>query len=169
MSSKGNKRAREALERIYGKGCFMERAGIRKITPEEEILMKKTLKGFKKLDRTITYHHIRPRSKGGKATVENGANLARYNHDWLESLPPDQKAEVNNKLRQFKMNFGIMQTSENGIDIIEGRQVGLSFDFDDCISIPVYDNDEKTREKYNRAKQKRQTQKEIEESGYWER
>lgn len=54
-----NKKARQELERIYGKGCMMEKAGIRKIT------------GVKKQDRQITYHHLRPKRLGGQATVEN--------------------------------------------------------------------------------------------------
>ena len=36
------------LEARYGKGCFMERAGIRKISKEEEQKMLRTIKGFKK-------------------------------------------------------------------------------------------------------------------------
>ena len=54
-----NKKARQALEKICGKGCMMERAGIRKI------------KGIKKQDRQITYHHLRPKRLGGQATIEN--------------------------------------------------------------------------------------------------
>lgn len=54
-----NKKARQALEKLYGKGCMMERAGIRKIA------------GVKKQDRQITYHHLRPKRLGGQATVEN--------------------------------------------------------------------------------------------------
>ena len=54
-----NKKARQALEKIYGKGCMMEKAGIRKI------------KGIKKQDRQITYHHLRPKRLGGQATIEN--------------------------------------------------------------------------------------------------
>lgn len=58
-----NKKARQELERIYGKGCMMEKAGIRKI------------KGIKKQDRQITYHHLRPKHLGGQATVENRSKL----------------------------------------------------------------------------------------------
>lgn len=53
------------MEQRYGKGCFMERAGIRKITPEQEKKLKK-IKGYKKIDRTISYHHIKQRSQGEK-------------------------------------------------------------------------------------------------------
>ena len=60
-----NSTGRKLLEQRYGKGCFMERAGIRKITPEQEEKYKKIF-GFKKLDRTISYHHIKERSKGEK-------------------------------------------------------------------------------------------------------
>lgn len=37
MSSKGNKKARKELERIYGKGCFASRAKVadRLETPDE--------------------------------------------------------------------------------------------------------------------------------------
>ena len=59
-----NKKARQALERIYGKGCMMEKAGIRKIA------------GVKKQDRQITYHHLRPKHLGGQATVENRCELS---------------------------------------------------------------------------------------------
>lgn len=61
-----NSTGRKLLEERYGKGCFMERAGIRKITPEQEEKYKKIF-GFKKLDRTISYHHIKERSKGGRS------------------------------------------------------------------------------------------------------
>ena len=60
-----NKKAKQELERIYGKGCMIERAGIRKIN------------GVKKQDRQITYHHLRPKHLGGQATVENRGELSK--------------------------------------------------------------------------------------------
>ena len=45
-----NRQGRKILEQIYGEGCFMERAGIRKITPEElleEYNDAKRLNGYK--------------------------------------------------------------------------------------------------------------------------
>ena len=83
-----NSTGRKLLEQKYGKGCFMERAGIRKITPTEEKKLKK-IKGYKKLDRTISYHHIKEKSKGGEVSIDNGANLAVYNHQWLHQQPPE--------------------------------------------------------------------------------
>ena len=52
--SKKNSKARKALKRIYGDGCFIERMGIRTIT------------GYRKIDRMITFHHLKKKSKGGQ-------------------------------------------------------------------------------------------------------
>lgn len=58
MSS--NKHIRELMEQKYGKICFMEEAGIRYIPVEERI----KLKGYRKTDEKITYHHLRRKSRG---------------------------------------------------------------------------------------------------------
>lgn len=57
MSS--NKRIKEIMMKRYGKICMMEEAGIRYIPVEE----RRDLKGYRKTDETITYHHIIPRCK----------------------------------------------------------------------------------------------------------
>lgn len=176
--SKSNKKARQALERIYGKGCFIERAGIRYISPEEEAVMKKTITGFKKLDRTITYHHLRPKSAGGKATVDNGANIARYNHDWLEQLPPDRKAEVNNKLRQFKISVFSFAVTKEGMEIGSFGEVRVprQSEEEEYLIIPAYDTSieqyeelqKEKRQKFNRSKVKREWKKQLNEELEWE-
>jgi len=74
MSS--NKKAREELERLYGKECFIEKLHLRKDTEPR----KYTSKGQMKRMKQLTYHHILEKSKGGKATVENGAILNLDNH-----------------------------------------------------------------------------------------
>lgn len=58
MSS--NKGIRKAMINKYGKICFMEAAGIRQIPKEE----RKKIKGYKKTDEKLTYHHIRPKALG---------------------------------------------------------------------------------------------------------
>lgn len=131
-----NKKARQALERIYGKGCMMEKAGIRKIA------------GVKKQDRQITYHHLRPKHLGGQATVENGANLAKYNHEWLEKLSVQQREKINEKLRAYKAS--IVEFNSNGV--IQAKEI--SIDMSECIEIPL---------KYNRAKLKQDLRKRLEE------
>lgn len=66
MSS--NKSAREELERIYGKHCMIHQ-GIRKLNPPKP--SKGKYKG-KSIALQLTYHHLKPKHLGGKATVENG-------------------------------------------------------------------------------------------------
>ena len=45
-----NSTGRKLLEQRYGKGCFMERAGIRKITPNECLALMGFPKSFKIAD-----------------------------------------------------------------------------------------------------------------------
>lgn len=159
MSSK-NSKARKKLEKIYGKGCFMERAGIRKIT------------GFKKDAYIMTYHHMRHVSEGGKATVENGANLALENHEFLHSLPREEEEKINNEIRRWKANFILMNNGK-----VENR---ASLEFPDltndenCIIIKLEETTkeqfeelqkqkENKRQKFNRSKTKRETKKLINE------
>ena len=131
-----NKKARQALEKLYGKGCMMERAGIRKIT------------GVKKQDRQITYHHLRPKHLGGQATVENGANLAKYNHEWLEKLSTQQREKINNQLRAYKAS--VAEFNANGI--VQAKEI--SIDMSECIEIPL---------RYNRAKLKQDLRRRLED------
>lgn len=164
-----NRQGRKILEQIYGKGCFMERAGIRKITPEEEKLFKKTIKGFKKLDRTITYHHIREKHNGGKVTIENGANLAAYNHAWLHQQSPEVKNSINRQLQEFKMSIIRMGFNEKE-EMIDSFVEQIPLKQNEYVSIKAYDNTEqdleKRKQKFNRAKTKQETQKMIDEILY---
>lgn len=64
MSS--NKKAKERLIELYGPECFIEKLHLRKDKDR-----KYTGKGQMKRMKQLTYHHIREKSKGGKATVEN--------------------------------------------------------------------------------------------------
>lgn len=76
-----NKKARQALEKLYGKGCMMERAGIRKIV------------GVKKQDRQITYHHLRPKHLGGQATVENRSQFGEVQSRMVRETKRTTKRE----------------------------------------------------------------------------
>ena len=82
--SKGNKSAKEEMIRLYGAECFIERLHLRPdssrvYTGKQLEYMKKHKEQLKRL----TYHHIKERCKGGKATVENGALLSEENHRWF--------------------------------------------------------------------------------------
>ena len=164
MSSK-NSKARKKLEKIYGKGCFMERAGIRKIT------------GFKKDAYIMTYHHMRHVSEGGKATVENGANLALENHEFLHSLPREEEEKINNRIRQWKANFLLMNNGkvENSASL---EFPDLTND-ENCIIIKLekttkaqYEElqrqKQQRKQQFNRSKIKRETQQMIDDELYGE-
>ena len=60
MANKGKK---TILKIMYGKRCM--------------------LCGEKKCDNELTFHHIKPKSAGGQATVQNGALLCRDCQDFI--------------------------------------------------------------------------------------
>ena len=130
----------------------------------------KKIKGYKKLDRTISYHHIKEKSKGGEVSIDNGANLAVYNHQWLHQQPPEVIEDINNKLQDFKASIDLarLEIGEEGLNI--EKVLSINFDMEDTISIPLYDNtpeiEEKRHKKFNRAEVKRETSKLIEEELY---
>lgn len=156
-----NSGMRRQLEKIFGKICMIEELGIRKIPKSQ----RKKIKGYRKYDDEITYHHIKERHAGGKTTLENGALIKGYNHSWLHSLPEKDKEEINNQILEFKATF--IQMTERGLQPCgKSVRIELGVDEEDCITIPVYDNtkkDQEKREKFKRAKEKRKTQRLIRE------
>ena len=160
MSS--NKGARQRLIQKFGNICMVEEAGIRK-TPIEE---RRKFKGYRKSQDMITYHHIRPKHKGGQATEENGALVKGYNHEWLERLPVAEREKVNTELQRFKLNFATMHIEGDSLVTDSHSSIDLTFDIgEDYLVIPAYDNDEKTidKRKKSRAQIKRETQRRIAE------
>lgn len=162
--SKKNSKARKDLERIFGKGCFMERAGIR------------TIKGVRKDARLMTYHHLKHKSEGGKATTENGANLYLENHQFLHSLPRGEEERINNAIRRWKANFLALKGLSEITDSASVDFPDLTKD-EDCVIIELEQNTEeqekmlkkiKKQQKFSRAQVKRQTQKLIDEELYEE-
>lgn len=153
-----NTRVRHQLEQIFGQICMIEELGIRKIPMEE----RKKIKGYTKFQDKITYHHIKEKQYGGKATLENGALLKGYNHSWLHSLPQEDMDIINKKLIEYKAS--IMEVTEDGIVLL--KPTTIKIDLSDCIEIPVYPNTKRKHKEpkidnYNRAKEKRNLQKEI--------
>lgn len=169
---KGNKKAKDKLIAIYGNNCMFASAKIAEriermggIRTYKSYVAEKKFKG-KKISSQLTYHHLKHRSEGGPATVENGAVVAVTAHEYLHSLPRKQEEIINDMLRRYKLNALIVDT--------EGVQAHASveLDIEDCISIPVYNNtpqenqkrfeERKTKlEPTNRAKTKRETQKAL--------
>lgn len=167
--SNGNQRAKNRLIQKFGKICMVEEAGIRKISRAVRI----KIKGYKMSDDIITFHHLIPRRKGGKATPENGALVKDYNHRWLESLSEEEREDVNNQLRDFKLNFSQLHTGKNGLEVDDSGTIDLDFggmEEEDCIVIPAFDTtreDKKKKGKYKtRAQLKVELQKEIDDILY---
>jgi hypothetical protein len=157
-----NRSIRKKMEKIFGKICMIEETGIRKIPKSK----RKKIKGYKSSDDDITYHHIKEKSKGGKATIRNGALLKVYNHKWLHSLPDEEKDQVNEALIEFKAS--IITIVGNEIQTKKG--ITICFDKEDLEqeydSIPVENNTREIlskRKKFNRAKIKNNTTMVIKE------
>lgn len=150
-----NKSARRELERVFGKICMIEAAGIRYIPKTQ----RRKLKGYTKYDEMITFHHIKEKSKGGKATPENGALVRGYNHRWLHTLSEEDKEKVNNLLIQFKIDT--LQVIGDEIQRTTIAEIPLELDpNEEYISIPVYENKKK---KFNRAKEKQSFKRKVDE------
>lgn len=151
----GNKSIRKSMIRKYGRVCMIEAAGIRYIP----MSVRKKIKGYKKSQETLTYHHIKERIKGGEATEENGAILKGYNHAWLHSLPEEEKQEVNRRLQEYKLSVATISGSD-----IEAER--LEFDLTDSFEIellPQTEEVKKKRSKFNRAKEKKWFNKEVDD------
>ena len=198
--SNSNRYAKKELEKIYGKGCFFNRAKVAEqieamggIKTFKVFVQEKKFKG-KPISHKITYHHLKHKSEGGKATVENGANVEEVAHQYLHSLPRNQEEIINNMLREFKLNC-VMMTGDGQVQ--EAQSISFNFG-EDVLVIPLYDNDErhnpevarqqaeererakhtkeyKKKKKYERlqnptrAMKKRELQKMIEEEEDWDR
>lgn len=105
---------------------------------------------------------------GGKTDVNNGAILSELVHRYIHSLPREDEELINNIIRQYKIDGGLLIPTQEGLQIQEPFQIDLDYDFDkeDCITIPVHNNtkeDYEKRQKFNRAKEKRKTERFIQD------
>lgn len=146
MSS--NKKAREALERLYGKECFIEKFHLRKDNEPR----KYTSKGQMKRMKQLTFHHILEKSKGGKATVENGAILSNENHVWFHKQSEAKQGYINAIFQDYKR-----QVDECKVVFVDKLELPY-------IVEPIeFSIDEKGKPEYNRAKEKQELRKISEE------
>lgn len=152
MSS--NKSARQELEMIYGKGCMFFKANIPERLRQAGIQIKgykvfvgeKRYKGkkIKRLETTMTYHHLEHKADGGKTSVENGAIVNELAHRYMHSLPRQDEEIINDMLRDYKREFelkgGIIMPTETGLEVVQPIQITFGeIDDQDCITIPLYD------------------------------
>lgn len=175
-----NTKGRHQLEQIYGKGCMFKKAHIeeqiealqtKRVIKSYKVFLKETKytgKKIRQLERNMTYHHLKHRSEGGKTNTENGAIVNEMAHRYMHSLPREDEEVINNMLRHFKLSGGMLVPTEQGIQIEDPFGIDLDYELndEDVITIPVYDNtkeDYEKRKKFNRAKEKRKTQRFIED------
>lgn len=141
-----NKSAKQELIRRYGKECFIEKLHLRK----DDKPRRYTGKGQMKRMKQLTYHHIRMKKDGGKATVENGALLSVENHQWFHQQSPQAQGYMNALFQEYKR-----QVDECAVVFVDDLE--LPFE----VKPIEFSIDEKGR--FNRAEEKRKTQKIIDE------
>lgn len=148
MSS--NKRAKEELIRRYGAECFIEKLKLRKDVEPRKYKGKGQMKKMKQL----TYHHIKMKKDGGRATVENGALLSAENHAWFHKQNSQDQAVMNVMFQEYKKHYQECQ-------VVFVDELNLGFEIK-AMEFHI-DEREQKREKYNRAKEKREFQKRVDE------
>lgn len=142
-----NKRAKERLIQLYGAECFIEKLHLRKDTEP----CKYTSKGQRKRMKQLTYHHIKERRYGGKATIENGAILSEENHIWFNEQSKEAQKQMNELFQQYKAS---VECKVEFVDNLDTR-----FSIVSAIIVPA----ELEKEHYNRAREKRAWKKQVEE------
>lgn len=147
-----NKSVRKELERLYGKECFIDKLHLRK--DKQQYKGKAQYKRMKQL----TYHHIKMKKDGGRATIENGALLSAENHAWFHKQSPEKQSEMNRAFQEYKMAFAELTTE--GIKQAQRIEIDMS----NCMTIPLENNRETTKQR--RAREKRELIRELEELEY---
>ena len=150
MSSNSNKRAKEELIRRYGAECFIEKLKLRKDIEPRKYKGKGQMKKMKQL----TYHHIRMKKDGGRATVENGALLSAENHAWFHKQNSQDQAIMNAMFQEYKKQYQECQ-------VVFVDKLNLGFEIK-AIEFSIGEKEQK-KEKYNRAKEKREFQRRVDE------
>ena len=141
-----NKKARKKLIKLYGAECFIEKLHLRKDTE----LRQYTGKGQYEKMKQLTYHHIREKQHGGKATVENGALLSAENHIWFNEQSKEAQKQMNELFQKYKHSV------ECKVEFVE--ELDTRFTVASAIIVPA-----ELEKKYNRAKEKRAWRKQVEE------
>lgn len=161
MSNKKNKQIRLALARIYGSGCMFKKSGAEKYI--EKLGHIKTYKKFKEekhytskkiktLESLLTLHHLKHKSEGGKAEVQNGAIINALAHSYMHSLPRSEEELINDYIREYKRNI---DKGEIPIEYTDELEAPVEIV---CAEIRVENNKVKVRQ-LERRKEKREMQK----------
>lgn len=157
MSS--NSEVKKRMIKKYGNVCFLEELGVRdKKIVKREIHRYTSSKKQREILDQITYHHIIEKCKGGKATEENGALLRNINHQWFNRLSKEQQATLNHLFQEYK------RTHSTEVEVIYTDNLELDFK---VVTAILELGKSKEKPKFDRAKEKRKFNKEL-ELGYEE-
>ena len=140
---KSNKKVKDALIRLYGNKCFIERLHLR----DTKGMKYKGCNQYKKM-KQLTYHHIKMKSQGGKATIENGALLSAENHEWFHKQSKQDQEIMNNMFQELKREIDHKRV---GVELVEDLDCPFEIN---CDEIWIEDN---------RIHTKTATKKELEE------
>lgn len=146
-----NKSAKIALIKRYGAECFIEKLKLRK----NVIPRTYKSKGQMKRMRELTYHHIKMRKDGGDSSIENGALLSMENHQWFHKQNEHVQGYMNALFQEYKRQMDECR-------VIFSDDVNLPFTICATTEFSISET-EQSKEKYNRAKERRKTQKQIDE------
>ena len=135
----------------YGEDCWIDKLHLR---PAEDTPRKYSSKGQLKRAKQLTFHHIKERSKGGRATEENGAILSAENHEWFNKQPKEVQDRLNQIFQDYKKNFAEGSTDRSDSRVTPSTNIE-EIDYDEFISL--------AKSRYNRAKEKREFQKRVRE------
>lgn len=152
MSS--NKKVKEALIRRYGNKCFIERLHLR----DTKGMKYKGCGQYKRM-KMLTYHHIKMKKDGGRATIENGALLSAENHQWFHKQPQKAQDMMNDMFQELKREIDAQE-----LDVEEVEEIECPFDIK-CAELWVEDNHVQVKllekEKITRDKERRKEKREM--------
>ena len=148
MSS--NKKAKEDLIKHYGAECFIEKLHLRPPEPKHYTGAKQKAKM-----KQLTYHHIRMKKDGGRATRENGALLSNENHIWFHKQTKLNQEQMNSAFQEYKKRVD----NECEVVFVDELESDLGIE----INGMIFEIDEKGKIIYNRAKEKRKLQEAMKE------
>ena len=128
---------------------------------------KYTFKKVKKLESTMTLHHIKHRAEGGATSERNGAVVSALGQGYLHSLPKEHEEIVNGMLRDYKAGIDAGRYERVDVEISDDFNSGIEINMAE-LSIGDLGLEVKPKGKYNRAAMKREYRRMVEED-IWER
>ena len=155
-----NKKAKEELIRLYGAECFIERLHLR---PEEsKVYTGSQLKYMRKHQhqlKQLTYHHILEKSlRTGRLQLRMVRFSQNGNHRWFNQQSKENQAKMNEAFQELKKR--IDNARECKIELVDILDIGININM---AEISFSDEIRPPKEKYKRAKEKREMQRRIDE------